>query len=103
MERLASLIENKQKPIIGIVILINIVALLSFFNFRFSTDYLSFFKGNHDMSIAYDGINQKYGGIESIQILIESDSKETVLIEKETLKEVSSYLVIPQFYRKKMK
>ena len=92
MERLASLIERKQKLIIGIVILINIVALLSFYNFRFSTDYLSFFKGNHDMSLAYDEINQKFGGIESIQILIEANSNETELTEKEILKEVSYYL-----------
>ncbi len=91
MGNLANFIQRKQKVIIGIVILLNIIALLSFYNFRFSTDYLSFFKGNHEMSNTYDQISQKYQGIEMVQVLIETNKNNESLLEKENLKEISSY------------
>ena len=92
MKRLAHFIYYKKNIIIAAVILLNIIALISFYNFRFSTDYLSFFKGDHDMSAAYDEISKKYQGIETIQILIETNEADDTITSKENLKEIARYM-----------
>lgn len=90
MRKLAEIIYYRSKIIILSVILLNIIALLSFFNFSFTTDYLSFFKGNNEISSTYDEINEKYQGVETIQILIESNNGED-LTTQQNLASISSY------------
>lgn len=92
MKKLAHFIYYKSKLIIGIVIVINIIALLSFYNFSFSTDYLAFFKGNDEMAAAYDEISQKYEGIETIQVLIDAEATHSSITDKNNLMEVASYI-----------
>ncbi len=91
MKNLARFIYYRSKAIIIITVIINIIALLSLFNFSLSTDYLSFFKGNNEISSVYDEINDKYKGIETIQILIESKD-DSDLTSKNNLMAISLYL-----------
>lgn len=90
MERISRFIYTKSKVIFAIVGILNLISIISFVNFKFSTDYLAFFKGSHEEALVYDQLDEKYTGIETIQILIGSDNNQ--LTEKENLIAIATYL-----------
>lgn len=91
MEKISRFIYTRSKVIFLIVGLLNIISLVSFINFKFSTDYLAFFKGTNEEALVYDQLAEKYTGIETVQILISSDNGQQ-LTEEENLLAIASYL-----------
>lgn len=71
--------------IIVMVILMNLVALASFYRFSLDTDFLSFFSGGNPEAQEFDQLKEKYNTGDTISILIEDDSS---LLGAENLKNV---------------
>jgi predicted RND superfamily exporter protein len=74
VKRIADFIYDRAKLIIILVIIINIVALASFYRFNLDTDFLSFFTEGNPRAEEYHQLNEKYQSGESITILIEDDN-----------------------------
>ncbi len=85
MERIASFIYKRSKPIIILVAILNIVALASFFRFELDTDFLSLFTAGNPKAEEYDRLNEKYQIGEAISVLIEQDNS---LLDEENLRNV---------------
>jgi predicted RND superfamily exporter protein len=85
VERIANFIYKRSKPIIILVVILNIVALASFFRFSLDTDFLSFFTKGNPKAIEYDQLNEKYQVGETVLVLIEQDNS---LLGEENLQSV---------------
>ena len=82
MERIANFIYAKSRIIIILVVILNIIALASFFRFDIDTDFLSFFTSGNPKTEEFDRLNEKYQIGEAISVLIEQDNS---LLDKENL------------------
>ena len=71
MKKIADFIYDHAKLIIILVIVINIIALASFYRFNLDTDFLGFFTEGNPRAEEYSQLSQKYQNGESITILIE--------------------------------
>ncbi len=85
MEKLAGFIHSHSRLIIVMVILLNLVALASFYRFSLDTDFLSFFSGGNPEAQEFDQLKEKYDTGDTISILIEDDSS---LLDAENLRNV---------------
>jgi predicted RND superfamily exporter protein len=85
LKRIAGFIYDHSKPIIALVIVLNLLSLASFYRFNLDTDFLSFFSQGNPKADEYHQLNAKYQSGETISVLIEKDGS---LLEKETLLEV---------------
>jgi predicted RND superfamily exporter protein len=85
LKRLAGFIYDHAKPLIALVIVLNLVSLASFFRFDLDTDFLSFFSQGNPKADEYHHLNAKYQSGETISVLVESDGS---LLDKENLREV---------------
>ena len=85
MERIAKFIYTKSRLIIVLVAILNIVALVSFFQFKIDTDFLSFFTSGNPKAEEFDSLNEKYQTGETVSVLIEQDNS---LLDKESLQRV---------------
>ncbi len=85
MERIASFIYNKSRLIIALVVILNIVALASFFRFELDTDFLNLFTAGNPKTEEYNRLNEKYQIGEAISVLIEQDES---LLNQENLQAV---------------
>ena len=85
MERLASLLLSKSKVILGFVVIMNIIAIVSFFRFKLDTEFMSFFSGGNPKAVVFDQLNKKYQTGEIITVLIEHSGS---LLEKNTVGKV---------------
>ena len=85
MKRIAGFIYDRSKPIIALVIILNLLSLASFFRFNLDTDFLSFFSKGNPKADEYHQLNAKYYSGEAISVLIEGDDS---LLDKENLLEV---------------
>ncbi len=85
MERIAKFIYAKSRLIIILVVILNIVALASFFRFELDTDFLSFFTSGNPKAEEFDRLNEKYQIGETISVLIEQDNS---LLDEENLQKV---------------
>jgi predicted RND superfamily exporter protein len=85
LKRIAGFIYDHSKPIIALVIVLNLLSLASFYRFNLDTDFLSFFSRGNPKADEYHQLNAKYQSGETISVLIEKDGS---LLEKETLLEV---------------
>jgi len=85
MERIAGFIYDKSRLIIVLVVILNIVALASFFRFQLDTDFLSLFTAGNPRAEEYDRLNEKYQIGEAISVLIEQDDS---LLDEENLQNV---------------
>ena len=82
MERIGDFIYRRARPIIILVVIINVVALASFFRFGLDTDFISFFTAGNPKAVEYDQLNAKYQVGETVMVLIEQESS---LLEEENL------------------
>jgi predicted RND superfamily exporter protein len=82
MAKIAHFICNRSKLIIRLVIILNIIALASFFRFELDTEFLSFFAGDNPKAVEYNRLNEKYQTGETLAVLIEQDSS---LLDKENI------------------
>ncbi|MFC1865545.1 RND family transporter [Chloroflexota bacterium] len=71
MKRIADFTYDHAKLIIILVVVINIIAMASFYRFNLDTDFLSFFNEGNPRAEEYNQLNQKYQSGESINILLE--------------------------------
>jgi len=71
LKRIADFVYDHAKPIIILVIIINIVALASFYRFNLDTDFLSFFTEGNPRAEEYNQLKEKYDSGESVTVLIE--------------------------------
>jgi predicted RND superfamily exporter protein len=85
LKRIAGFIYDHAKPIIALVIILNLVSLASFFRFNLDTDFLTFFSKGNPKADEYHQLNAKYESGETISILIERGGS---LLDKESLLEV---------------
>ena len=85
MEKIANFVYNRAKPIILLVVILNIVSLASFSRFSLDTDFMTFFSGDNPKAVEFDRLNEKYDSGDVISILIERDG---ALLEKEPLQEI---------------
>jgi len=85
MERIASFIYRRARLIIAIVVVLNIIALASFFRFDLDTDFLNFFTSGNPKAEEFDRLNEKYQIGETISVLIEQDSS---LLDTDNLQNV---------------
>ncbi|MFC1991530.1 RND family transporter [Chloroflexota bacterium] len=85
MRRIARFCYTASIPIIIFVVIINIIALVSFFRFELDTDFLSFFTSGNLRAEEFDRLNEKYETGEVISILIEQDDS---LLDKVSLQKV---------------
>ena len=85
MERIANFVYKRSRLIIILVVILNIVALASFFRFQLDTDFLGFFTEGNPKTEEYDRLNEKYQIGEAISVLIEQDDS---LLDEENLKNV---------------
>ncbi|MFC1902117.1 RND family transporter [Chloroflexota bacterium] len=83
MKKIAGFIYSHSRVIITFVIIMNLLALASFFRFNLDTDFLAFFSEGNPKAETYHQLNDKYQSGEPISILIEQDSP---LLEKESLR-----------------
>ncbi len=87
MERIANFIYNRSRLIIAVVVVLNIVALASFFRFNLDTDFLSLFTAGNPKAEEFDRLNEKYQIGETISVLVEHEGS---LLAKENLQKVFS-------------
>jgi predicted RND superfamily exporter protein len=80
MERIANFVYSRARLIIAVVVVLNIVALASFFRFELDTDFLSLFTAGNPKAEEFDRLNEKYQIGEAISVLIEQDNS---LLNKE--------------------
>ncbi len=73
--------------IIGLVVILNIIALASFFRFTLDTEFLSFFSGENPKAEEFNRLNEKYQIGETISVLIEHDDS---LLTQKNLENVFS-------------
>ena len=85
MGRIANFTYNHSRLIIVLVVILNILALTSFFRFQLDTDFLSFFTAGNPKAQEYDQLNEKYQVGEAISVLIEQDGS---LLDRENLGKV---------------
>ena len=85
MGRIANFVYDKSKLIIGFVVVLNIIALVSFYRFRLDTEFLSFFAGDNPKAVEYNRLNKKYQTGETIAVLIEHSSS---LLDEANMKNV---------------
>jgi predicted RND superfamily exporter protein len=85
LKRIAGFIYDHAKPIIALVIVLNLLSLASFFRFNLDTDFLSFFSKGNPKADEYHQLNAKYQSGETISILIERTGS---LLDEENLLEV---------------
>ena len=85
MERIANFVYSRARLIIAVVVVLNIVALASFFRFQLDTDFLSLFTAGNPKAEEYDQLNEKYQIGEAISVLIEQDNS---LLNKENFQNV---------------
>ena len=85
MERIANFVYSRARLIIAVVVVLNIVALASFFRFELDTDFLSLFTAGNPKAEEYDQLNEKYQIGEAISVLIEQDNS---LLNKENFQNV---------------
>ena len=82
MGRIAGFIYDRSRIIIILVVILNIVALASFFRFELDTDFLSLFTEGNPKAEEYDRLNEKYQSGEAISVLVEHDDS---LLSQENL------------------
>ncbi|HUU08055.1 MAG TPA: MMPL family transporter [Dehalococcoidales bacterium] len=82
MERIADFIYRRARLIIIFVVIVNVVALASFFRFGLDTDFISFFTAGNPKAVEYDRLNDKYQVGETVMVLIEQESS---LLEEDNL------------------
>jgi predicted RND superfamily exporter protein len=82
MGRIAHFIFNRSKLIIRLVVILNIIAVISFIRFKLDTEFLSFFAGDNPKAVEYNRLNEKYQTGETLAVLIEQDSS---LLDKENI------------------
>ncbi len=92
MERLANLLFNKSKIIIGFVAILNIIAVISFVRFKLDTEFMSFFSGGNPKAVAFDQLNEKYLTGETISVLIEHTDS---LLAKDSL--IKAFKLLKEF------
>ncbi|MEE9192525.1 MAG: MMPL family transporter [Candidatus Aerophobetes bacterium] len=85
MERIANFVYSRARLIIAVVVVLNIVALASFFRFELDTDFLSLFTAGNPKAEEFDQLNEKYQIGEAISVLIEQDNS---LLNKENFQNV---------------
>jgi predicted RND superfamily exporter protein len=85
LKRTAGFIHDHSKPIIALVIVLNLLSLASFFRFNLDTDFLSFFSKGNPKADEYHQLKAKYQSGETISILIKKDGS---LLDRDTLLEV---------------
>ena len=85
MERIGNFVYARAKLILVLVVILNIVALVSFIRFDLSTDFLNFFTSGNPKVGEYDRLNEKYQTGETIVVLIEQDES---LLEEQHLQDV---------------
>ncbi len=85
MRRIADFAYDHSKLIIILVVIINIIALASFFRFELDTNFLNFFTEGNPRAEEYHQLSQKYESGESITILIEGEES---LLTKENMAEI---------------
>ncbi len=85
MESFAEFVYRRARMIIALVIILNLVALISFIRFSLDTDFLSFFSKGNPRAEEFHQINEKYQSGEIISVLLEQDGS---LLAKESLREV---------------
>ncbi len=87
MRRIARFCYAAATPIIISVALINIAALVSFFQFELDTDFLNFFASDNPKAEEFNRLKDKYETGETISVLIEQNHS---LLEKENLLKIFS-------------
>jgi predicted RND superfamily exporter protein len=85
LKRLAGFVYDHAKPLIALVIVLNLLSLASFFRFNLDTDFLSFFSKANPKADEYHQLNAKYQNGDTISVLIEQDGS---LLDEESLREV---------------
>ena len=85
MGRIAGFIYDRSRIIIVLVVILNIVALASFFRFELDTDFLNLFTAGNPKTEEYNRLNEKYQIGEAISVLIEQDDS---LLNQENLQAV---------------
>ncbi len=71
MERIASFVYKRAGLIIAVVIVLNITAIVSFYRFDLSTDFLQAFITGNPKVEEFNRLNEKYQSGEAITVLIE--------------------------------
>ena len=85
MRKIATFCYEASLPIIIVVIVLNIVALVSFFRFELDTDFLNFFTSGNPRAEEFDKLKEKYETGETISILIEQNDS---LLDENNLQKV---------------
>jgi len=85
MERIGNFVYARSKLILVLVVILNIVALVSFIRFDLSTDFLNLFTSGNPRVEEYDRLNEKYQTGETVVVLIEQDES---LLEEQHLQDV---------------
>ena len=85
MHKIAGFCCKASKPIIVFVVVVNIVALASFFKFELDTDFLNFFTSENTRAEEFDHLKEKYKTGETVSLLIEQDDS---LLDKNNLQRV---------------
>ncbi len=85
MERIANFIYDRAKIIIAVVVILNLLALASFVNFKLDTNFLEFFTKGNPRTAEYNSLNEKYQIGETIAVLIE---QEGCLLDEQQLQDV---------------
>ena len=85
MKRIANFIYDHSRLILAFVVIVNLVALASFFRFNLDADFLAFFSEGNPKAEAYHQLNAKYQSGETVSVLVEDGS----LLDKESMLDVS--------------
>ncbi|MFC2071482.1 RND family transporter [Chloroflexota bacterium] len=85
MRRIATFCYKASLPIIIVVVIVNIVALVSFFRFELDTDFLNFFTSGNPRAEEFDRLKEKYETGDIISILIEQNDS---LLDENNLQKV---------------
>lgn len=87
MDKISSFICKRSKQIMAMVILLNLVALVSFVNFNFDTDFLSSFSKGNPKAEEFNALSEKYSSGEIISVLIEDEGE---IVSQSSLQELYS-------------
>jgi len=85
LRKIAGFIYDHARPIIALVIVLNVLSAVSFFRFDIDADFLAFFSRGNPKADEYHQLNAKYQSGETISVLAQRDGS---LLDKSSLLDV---------------
>jgi len=85
LRKIAGFIYDHARPIIALVIVLNVLSAVSFFRFDIDADFLAFFSRGNPKADEYHQLNAKYQSGETISVLVQ---REGSLLDKSSLLDV---------------